>query len=461
MERFLENPGDEDSSFEVKRKEKVNTAQGRHDVVRALAAMSNSEGGTLLIGLGTEGTQLLIDSFPPESETLRDLWSVAHDRTKPSLETYLTGRWDRYARKRLLRIDVDPIHNGVISFKENNGDWGAFVRVQSTTRRMTPDEILQRAAKAALRDVSPLLVANGAMKGAAAVVRKLMPPAPPLRMITETADHVHPVFGEISGIRTYDRPALHHLAARVDLRTPDKWPGFFAHLRQELHLKLDDLAYSVKVGRRVLCGIGIAAMLADVRNIRAVGEGLLNGVPRPPRVSDQRFLPLLSAYVPFGDGFFWIQAEFQGHSDFWFREECGFTLSDILFDDADVRQFFRAVNATPPSYESEIHTQGLSLGDSYRLRRARHLVGSAGNPEFIFVEADNPFFEMAPNLLKHSEDPVPPELASYFCSIPRMLFQVSGGRLSTDRSFVLNRIEVFHRNLREQTLFINALAWAR
>lgn len=459
VERFLENPGDEDDAFEVKRRAKVDNRQGRLEVVDRLHAMANTRGGTMLIGLGAEADgSLVIDSFEPESEVIRDIMSMARDRTT-GLDSYIYAYWEKRAKRRILRIDVERVRGRVISFKNERGDWVAKRRVHSTTRVMRPDEIVERSQEGRSSSNGALLIAAIHADGPAAAVSRRLRLGPSRRVLTETDDDAQPVFGEGFGIEGFLRPALYRLSANAPLGAKKGWEKFFAQLHDHLGLSMERLTYSIKANRRVQCGVGLQDLLQDVASIEALGRALLDAPPTPPKSRFTRVLPLVTGYVPYPGGLFWFQAEYEGDG-FWFHQECGLVLNDLPFDDGDLRAFFASVGSLPSFWEGRVDTQGFEIRGRIKLRRARHVVGVSSDYRFLFMEADNPFFGKAEALHEAFERAVHRSYLDDFCSIPRLMFQVSGGRIATDKEFWLNAIHVVHMDLRATTLFINASAWA-
>lgn len=462
MERFSANPGDEDDRFEAKRKAKLADRAGRADVVKILCAMANTRGGTLLVGIGSTAEHaLVLDHFPPDSEAIAETMTMARDRTRPTLDTHLTAEWGEYGGKRLLRIDVTPSQE-VVSFRTESGDWVAYRRVHSTTRQMTPDEIRVGNKRDRTFGQGPTLLAHAHLPGPAVDVKRKLPKGFERRVLTEANDDYQPVFGEGSGVEGFERPALYHLKANANMdEDPRSWANFLKLFAVKAQGALDDLTFSVKVGTRILCGAGVEDLLQDVANIVAVGQKMLREPPNAPDAFDQRFLPLVTGFVPYGLGFFWFQAEYQGHSGRWFRQECGFVFSDLPFNDKPLRDFFDAIGSEPSFYEAAVFTQGFTIhGHHLKLKRPQQVAGIKAGDDFLFVEADNPYYGKANDLDAELEGRVYRELIEGFCSIPRLMVQVAGGRIQSDRSFQLRHIEVFHKSLRSEILFINALAFA-
>jgi hypothetical protein len=133
---------------------------------------------------------------------------------------------------------------------------------------------------------------------------------------------------------------------------------------------------------------------------------------------------------------------------------------DVLFETAGPRRFFKAIGDVPTTFEAETRPVGFTLHGHIRLTRSRNVPDTKDDLDFLFMEADNPFYGKAGEIAKQSESELPGEILRHFCSVPRIMYQVAGGRRPEDRTLHLSRIEVVRRSLLYETLFINAMAQA-
>lgn len=117
----------------------------RKSCLKTIAALMNTNGGTLLIGVEDDGIILGLDNDLAMLGGSRDkfeqlLVSLVSDQIGPALAHYYHIRFEETGGKLVCIVEADPVGEGVFV----NGDKGKefFVRVGNTTRSLDPADTL-------------------------------------------------------------------------------------------------------------------------------------------------------------------------------------------------------------------------------------------------------------------------------------------------------------------------------
>jgi predicted HTH transcriptional regulator len=143
-------PGSAESEqLDFKAKEKVESTEGKRDLAKKAAAIANTEGGSIIVGVGEGSREDIIQSFDSRSEIKRDLASVFRDNTKPPLDRLTEIGVDTLSMgARLLRIDIQPADTYPIEFyNRDSEEYVPYHRVEDTTREMATSDIVEFTKK--------------------------------------------------------------------------------------------------------------------------------------------------------------------------------------------------------------------------------------------------------------------------------------------------------------------------
>jgi hypothetical protein len=464
VSRFFGAPGTEWEDFEVKLKEALDSSDGRQKIVKILGAMANGDAeGVLILGVGIKDGERVLQSFPTDSEFPSLLMNMSRDRS-PGLETLLQFTWAQYHGARLLRIDVKPAAK--LTFFRDGDKMIAYRRVGSQTQAMSHQGVEQRTRLLSSRQSEktgsvPSTEMDLSLRASIQPKSQRIPflPSRDGRTLIDCKDALQPVFGHIYEVQVFDKSAVYRLESSAPVGDFATWEAFLKSAVDILELDERRFSYSVRIEHRVRSGFTVKALLDDVKNIEAVAQAMLNEPPVQELRDPNRFLPLVTGFAPCAGGFFWFEAEFVGRAHGWSHQRMGFVLADIPFDDEPFRKFFAANGGLPSFYDASNRLQIVRLFGDYELKRVRRVHGLADAYQ-PFIEADNPFFGKADEIMEQAD--VQPDrwsryVVDHLCSMPRLLFQVAGGLLSSDRRFRFQNLEVTYNSQRYTTMYVGAI----
>ena len=110
-------------------------------VIKTLAGLLNTEGGTLLIGIGDDGSSIGIqlDNFKSEDKMSLHLVNLVKSRIAAHAMTNIHMHFEDYLGNRIMRVECDP-SNEPVYVKEGNEE-RFYVRMGASTDHLPPSQI--------------------------------------------------------------------------------------------------------------------------------------------------------------------------------------------------------------------------------------------------------------------------------------------------------------------------------
>lgn len=464
---FLTGPGAEDEQLEFKAKEKVETTAQRRELVKILAAMANTRGGTVIVGVGRDRRDGIIQSFDNQSEYKRDLYQTARDNTEPALTDYLTIDFDDVRPgASVLRIDVDQVETIPIKV-DVDGHEGlvAYHRVGDTTKPMTVDDGVRFAERRhERRSTDPLVRTEHVHIANPETPPERLPDQPANRVITTTGGDSQIVLGPGVHYDGYDQAVVFDVEATVGFDPTEGVPAVQAVLdAAEDHLNADlgrEFGYSISQGARTLMGKHVDHFYRDLHHLEAVVTDMLGGHPRG--VSDDithidSLRPTIVAYTRAELGTFWLKLEWREQLQQFIRPKCGMLLGELPFDDRPLQTFFDAVDADPFNYRQHTGLQELTLKGHIPVENPIPLSLEPTTDFVAHVLAANPFYGKADQLQQQLDDPLPRHYLSDICSITHLPMFNRGPAPGGDETVVLRYLDVTYQRSPWATLFLDAV----
>lgn len=445
VDRFLHEPGIEGETLEIKRKEKIESTEGRRDLVRTLVGMANKWGGTVIIGVKEEETEP-IQSFEPESEAKRDLLHTVRANTIPDLSENLEINFDKISSgHRLLRIDISRTENQLCRFNDRGGKGHVpYYRVGDSTREMSPDDAIefQEHRRQDAPYGYPERVETLPLPTASDPSRPQFS-SPRNRFITGCEQRYQPVFGvELPSFRG---PLTFELYTFLDVETVNDLKAFLEVARE--HLSIDTMfraGYSIQQGNRVHCGKGVDRLLDDVENIRNVVSNMLGGHPGEvndtiTHVDNYRATVILGTSCYYD--FFQIQLYWK-HGRF-VDAQIQLLMRNIPFDDKHLHRFFDEMRYAPTRYQQRSGVQKFILMGDTDLQNPSPLQFGTDDDYTDFIEADNPFYGKEETVQHLVDQPLPTPLLERVCSIERIPFRIVDATTDVENTeFRLDKISI-------------------
>jgi len=128
---------DEDNGIEFK--EIVNTT-----LPKEIVAFLNTDGGTIYIGINKDGKALGVKSI---DDSLREISDVITDQISPRCVSFVSPKRDNINGKDVIRIDVKKGNQLFYIKKYGMSENGCYIRIGSSCRSLTPEEIQDRFIK--------------------------------------------------------------------------------------------------------------------------------------------------------------------------------------------------------------------------------------------------------------------------------------------------------------------------
>ncbi|MFB6199536.1 MAG: helix-turn-helix domain-containing protein [Candidatus Nanohaloarchaea archaeon] len=142
IDMYLSRPGVESDEVEFKGKEILEDNEGRRKIAKTVSAMTNTEGGVILIGVRNEKEDKEPEFFEFETtnEHRLDLTNTIRDNTVPKMDDRVEFNFEDYSGNKILRIDVEKGFRKLIRFQEGE-DMEVYKRADSSNRKMEKEEI--------------------------------------------------------------------------------------------------------------------------------------------------------------------------------------------------------------------------------------------------------------------------------------------------------------------------------
>jgi len=466
-QRYLRDSTIEDKDFDCKSKEKFTKAdEGKQDIVKVLSAMANTQGGTILIGVGVNSQGERLQSFFTDSEAKRDLMQTARDNTHPSLDDLLHIKFvqieleDINTPHRVLRIDVEAARTDLIDF--DRGDSQGYVphkRVGDTTKPMSHDEVA-RFARDRWRPPTNYAISYDvslSIDSFEEVEEDLIEPPQGYAILPVSQDTV-PVLSPKYSLGGGDKSVYYELESPLDIEDADDLSEVLEQAQTVLETgSVNGFGYSFYLDSKVLAGIGKENLIADFRDIRGTITKITPSNTDPE--GDHRPIITASADCPYG--LFYIELYWKHGSVS--KSRCGFILDDLPFRDQALQQFFDEVGGVPGKYEQRSMTKQLRLEGVIELQNPVERDLNPAREDIRYLEADNPFYQKHGRIRRQANGPIPDHVVESFCDMSRLVFKADDATVSdnnlSEMNPVLNYIDVTYSGLSFSTYFFDAGCW--
>lgn len=137
VEMFLSEPGIESSNIDFKHKAILDG--GKKDLAKIISALTNTQGGAIIIGVSKDDNTSNYQEFGKHDEAELDIHNVVRDNTYPSMEDRIEVSYPVIKGNRILRIDIEKGYRNIVYFNGKNG-WTAWRRSGSGTTKMNEEE---------------------------------------------------------------------------------------------------------------------------------------------------------------------------------------------------------------------------------------------------------------------------------------------------------------------------------
>lgn len=455
-----DSPGAEDSDIEYKRLEKVtDSTNGKRDIIKIASSMANSQGGTIIIGVGRDGDNLIFQPFPADTEIKRDLYHTARDNTSPSVDSLIDIRFDRAWGNHLLRIDVERTNEELIYFNAGSPDgFVPYKRVGDTTKIMSQKEVqcFTESRKSSLQENVLSQVIHCDLEQSHAHSFDTYN-APSGRALLPVEGDFIPVISTIHPLEGFHKSVFFSLRTSVDVHDINSLKELLNCAREDLGIGTYwNLNYGIFLDDRIFIGMSEDDLFEDLSNIRNTFRHILDSGTNPD--GDHR--PIILIVGDSGYGLFYIELYWKYGSIF--RSRVGFVMDDIPFNPISLEEFFENVGSPPAYYNQEKGTKMIEVQGNAKITNPKpvRFPTSFEGDKIEHIEADNPYFGRENELRKSAEYPISDYILKEFCSIPRLVYDLDDVFYSeAGDDFYLNYIELVYENLMFGTFFINASCW--
>jgi hypothetical protein len=466
-QRYLGDPTIEDEDFDCKSKEKFTKANsGKQDIVKILSAMANTQGGTILVGVGENSRGEWLQSFSTDSEAKRDLVQTARDNTHPSLDDLLHIKFvqievdDIDKPHHILRIDVEPARTDLIDY-DRGGDQGyvPHKRVGDTTKPMSHDEVAQ-FARDRWRPPTNYAISYNVSLGIDSFEEpdeEVIEPPQGYALLSVPHDTV-PVLSPKYSLGGGDKSVYYELESPIDIKDADDLSEVLDQAQEFFETgSVYGFGYSFYLDSKVLAGTGKESLISDFRDIRGTINKIIPSDVHPE--GDHRPVIIASADCPYG--LFYTELYWKHGSVS--KSRCGLILDNMPFRDQGLQQFFKEVGGVPGRYEQRSVTKQLRLEGVVELQNHVERELDPAREDVRYLEADNPFYQKHGRIRRQANGPIPDHVVESFCDISRLVFEVDEARVPDDDLSeldpVLNYIDVTYSGLSFNTYFVDAGCW--
>lgn len=460
VEEFSDNPGAEKVDLEFKSKEILDSTGQKKELVRRIAAIANAGGGTIIIGVRREGSDIRLQGFEPDEEARQELTHIAQQYTKPNLIRSWEIEFDDCLGNRLLRIDVDEPTSRLIKF-DYDGEDRVFLREEDGMREMSSGEIDEFHQNVSYQ--------QSLDQGIERTEHVSFTPEPVDtdigskiydRAVTRVPDSHNIIFG--SGVLG-DRIGKSLTYSLVTQPKTSEGYSFTTTILESAEKYLGantswSFGYSIRKGDIQLMGSSISALREDLGRLTKIANFL-----EEKSSVGWNYGPVLAGYTRCEYGILWF--EVQQESETFTRWNIELTLPDIPFDDTDVKSFFDEIGTEPSFYSQKsglqyIHLNGRKCGPLQNPQP----IDILGDDEIgtLHTMVDNPFFDWPEAFESELETSLPDWCARGLESITRMPFQVSGGYVEEQNDeFSLNYFDFTYVSGTHPTILIDCSCWQK
>lgn len=137
VDMFLNGPGIESENVEFKHKDKLDG--GKKQIAKTVSAMTNTEGGSIIVGVSKDDYTDDFQDFDKDDESELYLHQSVRDNTRPHMDDRIEIYYPEVDGHRILRIDIEKGYQNLIYFKGSKG-YAAWKRSGSGNQKMSPKE---------------------------------------------------------------------------------------------------------------------------------------------------------------------------------------------------------------------------------------------------------------------------------------------------------------------------------
>lgn len=459
VREFKENPGAESERLEFKSKEILDTTGSRKKLVRILSALANRSGGTIVIGVRREESDLRLQSFNAEREVRQNLTNIAQQYTNPSLTPLWDIEFTDCLGSTLLRIDVEAAEADLIRF-DYDGEYQPWIRDEDGMRELTTEEAIEFYDRKEKRSTGNQLIERTEHLDFEPdpINTRSIEAEFPNRGVTQIDSNYTVVFG--SGILQDRIGKSIHYKLDQNLNSNNGYSEIIRLLEsanENINASLDwDLGYAIRVGDTEIVSCSIESLRTDLERLGKIAKYL-------DQASSEawNYGPTIAGYTKCKYGILWFEA--QQESKTFTRGTYGLILPDIPFDKSDIRSFYDDMGQSPSFYNHEsglnyIHFNGHGLGPLCSPVPKR----ITDDDDYLshHIMADNPLYEWPEMLEDELDDPIPSRLSDGISTVSRIPFQVSGGYIEEDPDeFSLNYLSYTQVLGTHPTILVDNSCW--
>jgi len=455
-ERFFKNPGSSESDqLDFKASEMLDGPEGKRDLAKKASAIANTNGGTIVVGIGEGERKDIIQSFSPKSEIKRDLASAFRDNTQPPLDQLTSISIEEISWGiRLLRIDIQRAEKYPIEFYDRDSEEHIpYHRVEDSTREMESTDIVEFAED---RNQRPERERGGLTQSITVGTSDFdaFNSSDERRNINNRAilnidRHGMVIPGRVGLSNAFHKSLTFHTEKAADRGGISGLKDLLNEADDILNAKLGhEFGYAIKYGDQELIGRNSDNYVNDIKNLeqtlRLLGwEG--SSDPRPVAIAGTRC----------DFGFIWFQAQY--HTGSLSRIKCGLIMTDIPIDTNRLSKVF-----SESWFEQHNSLRKISIrteGDELPLVNKNVVdLSEVDNWPREEIVADNPYYKNNDALLD-SIDVEPPEtFINALSSVDRLPFDVRGGYSEDDVAHTLAEIEIGYVHTVVPAYFVWAMA---
>jgi len=441
VQRFFSEPGAESEKLEFKSKEITESTDGRRKVAKVLAAMANTNGGALIIGVRKDGPNAIVHDFGNQSEVKQHLSSTIRDLTDPPLSSFVKMQFDEISLgKRVLRVDVSPPPR--LTYYHDGKEERLLCRAGDTTRDMTGREI-----ELAVKQRIPLDNRQAHLEEYVSVKVEDHPRNVETdyqlgqhRLTTyKGSPSVIILGGDPTGLDGFDRLCFTEIRANIAVRDMANLKKMFGRFESLAEIDLvEEFFYGISVGDYQWSANGLHNLVADLKDVDALVDALERLAPtelRPTR-------PSVGVYAPIEYGLLWFAGEMT-RKGFW-NSEIGVLLADIPLNLEPTKELFRVAGGESailrhrgPVSLVRFRGEEVSVRNPWLLNWEYHYGGA------YYFAADNPFFGRQESISRqvHAQAYIPDHFVHGLCSADKVVCRIMGGaNFSSANDYLLKEV---------------------
>lgn len=443
VERFMTDPGSAESDqLDFKAKEIVESTEGKRDLAKKAAAIANTSGGTIVVGVGEGNRGDIIQSFGSRSEIKRDLASVFRDNTKPPLDQVTEISIEKLSTGvRLLRIDIERADLYPIEFYERDIDeYISYHRVEDTTREMDTSDIVEFAqggTEPRSNREFDLEESITISKSDIHVHDESGPRKSPDHRAIINIDRHGLIIPARANLDLFQKSLTFHVEKHAEDPGISGLKGLLEEAQEELNANLGfEFGYGIKYNGKEIIGRNADNYLRDIKDLDKTLEILGEDDDSDPR-------PIAIGGTQCDFGFIWFQAQY--HTGDLSRIKCGVVMGDIPINSDPVKSVFGdkwfEQNNSLKSVQFRLRGEEVPLSNPREV-----LLDESSDSARTEIIADNPLYRNKEAIIQATEGNPPELFIEAICAVDRLPFDVRGGYSSNDIYHTVSEIKVgyFH-----------------